>query len=323
MFVAPEPWAKSSFLSQDRADAIYLHKTYRYFPDASIFCLNVGNCSNPPSSQRIVSYSRIGSDSVDAEVYRINFSGIDSALKLMPLLDFNSESKNLNEINIATKCSKLVHDSISPYFPLVYASGFCDNVTFFGQGKFNQNAKDFSTILHLQKMYPDLAVRISRLFKCNTSVNDIIAKYNLPINPANINGFDISHVGNAHYLCSELANEDLLHWTQRPQSIPEWKRILKQGIEAIHDLSIHLNMCHNDLHLGNFLVLDGNLLMHDFGHSEPLTTQNQLNDLIKFFSSVEKIDNLPKPIERTVSTLLDRVENEEKLIYGDILTLFD
>jgi hypothetical protein len=250
-FIAPNLWTTQEFKENT------IPKTQQPFPQNPIFCLEP-SISSP---NNVFTAARIGSASMDAEVYKIKFFGINNeiitaALKIMPLLNFNSEINNNREISIATLASSLVLKGKSPYFPIVYSSGFCDNVTFFAVsngGKFDQKAKNFAIIRYLMRKFPEVSTRISRLYKANLSIPDIIQKLTLPVSNEELTQIN----GQANYLVNELANQDLLYWSQMPHLIDEWRNIIRQVIEGIEDMGNLLKISHNDLHLGNILLSCG------------------------------------------------------------------
>jgi serine/threonine protein kinase len=87
----------------------------------------------------------------------------------------------------------------------------------------------------------------------------------------------------AHFLISERASCDLYQYlTNKFPSKERIQEIKKQCLQAIHDMHKHLGVCHNDLHLRNFLVMENDkqevlILIHDFGKAEYRKSYLQLD----------------------------------------------
>ena len=95
----------------------------------------------------------------------------------------------------------------------------------------------------------------------------------------------------SYLLISELALCDLKQYLSiKVIDETEWIYIIKECTSAIHDMHSKLGVCHNDLHLGNFLILKNekknqdynyNMLIHDFGKADFREVYQELD--IKFF----------------------------------------
>lgn len=87
-----------------------------------------------------------------------------------------------------------------------------------------------------------------------------------------------------HFLVSERASCDLEQYFKRNPNISEEKKhnIKNQCLRAISHMHKYLKVCHNDLHLRNFLVMENDredilVLIHDFGSAEFRETYQNLD----------------------------------------------
>lgn len=76
----------------------------------------------------------------------------------------------------------------------------------------------------------------------------------------------------SHFLISEKASCDLYTYLKNNRTRNELEDIKNQCLKAISDMHKYLKVCHNDLHLRNFLVMKNKnkvlILIHDFGKAE-------------------------------------------------------
>lgn len=299
-------------------------------PSEPCFCSFIGYASQHkcpdrtlgPDHNMILMKKRIGSPSSDAEVYAVSYDSIIAALKVMPVTSSDDEAKNTDEIANAIRASDLVKSGYSSHFPLVYSSGKCDNVIFQPDSKFINAAEDYARVLTLKQEYPAKRRLIDALIK------------QIPVSPERAHRADIiaqrigvepplRENGIAHLLLSEMAREDVRTWSQRRHHDTEWLSVITQAIEAISHLHMGLNLCHNDLHLGNLLLLDDStVLIHDFGRSINLTDSNWKDDYVEFFDNVWSALNIPENLKEDVYQLLIFTndfsvndESERNLIY--------
>ena len=127
-----------------------------------------------------------------------------------------------------------------------------------------------------------------------------------------------------NYLCSELAWGDLSQYlegghadTTRKQSV-----LLKGMIESVNDLQENINVVHNDLHLGNFLIQSEKhpvVLMHDFGKSQVVegkwTTEERITDLDMMVSALQaapQLYHLTTPFQKLLQDLSEQIVSYEK-----------
>ncbi len=117
----------------------------------------------------------------------------------------------------------------------------------------------------------------------------------------------------SHLLISELALSDLKQYLLYNNiEENEWIYIIKECMSAIHDMHSKLRVCHNDLHLGNFLILrnekknqDYNytILIHDFGKADFRQVYQELD--IKFFiECLLEVNSIPIKIKSYLLSLI-------------------
>ncbi len=257
------------------------------FPQQAAFCAFLG-----APSQRVIPHRRIGSPSSEAEVYLVQYGSALAALKLLPILTDADVQKNEREIEYALRASNLVlQRGASTHFPLVYAHGHCDSVAFFRNGSIASGAVQYACMDALRQANPAQERQITRLFRARQSPEQIAARLQLDASVC------IDAPVHAQFLLSELANEDLLHWSTRRQSVLHWRCLVQQVLDAVRVLHRDEQISHSDLHLGNVLLLADyapdsvTALLHDFGRAEPLDEHNWRDDLLRFFYALEQVDN--------------------------------
>lgn len=256
-----------------------------------------------------VLWNRIGSSSRDAEVYRTTTtyeyprgSGtmvvLQTAVKVLAIVDAKSDEKNNNEIRIARMASGLVEDGISPYFLLVYGARSCNNMWFSSASKIGRVAYKHAIRMYLQShvpaaqrnlgsnlvsRYEDRLPELTRVFVSREWVEPWVLRLveNLEMGGIPVTGVEIedSITIPGYILVSELAYGDLgvaaLHGRL---DAAQWHALIADVFYAISDLQEHLSVVHGDLHVGNILVAisedpgnpeDRALLpiIHDFGRS--------------------------------------------------------
>lgn len=290
--VAPSEWITTSNILYDRASLIRDSRDFVFDDDLSV-------CSHLFDHTNMVPQYRIGSESSEGEVYRVKYTiprgvmqgyEVLGAFKIMPILTPESAQKNQNEIDLAVKASNLVKKGKSPYFPLVYTAGHCPDVTFYSQSKFTEPSWKYACMTKIYDAYPTKTRRIQALEKQGISI------------PTMLKQLGDEHLCDqltipADFLFSELANEDLYSWGHKRHTVATWKKVLSSVVTGIYHLHFYLKECHNDLHLGNVLIVNDlsptsrvNLgtpqrsfymeytevpLIHDFGKSVPLTGENK------------------------------------------------
>lgn len=306
-FIAPEEWTRQPiFESHFRWDRV------PKIPGKPHICQYAEDIYLPKVT--ILPIRRIGSESSDAEVYQVEYQGFPAALKVMPLLNDDSETKDLTEIKRAFDASGLVNDRISDHFLVVYAAGICPNVTFFLHSKFTREANDYACLESLRKAYPHRLRHINALYKQIPS-----AVYPRSYEVAARLGLDNSVCdfgkARAHLLLSELAQEDLRNWATRAHPVEIWYEVIRQIFEGIRDLHAELSICHNDLHPGNVLIAVGQplrVIIHDFGRSVQLTDDNWKEDYQEILNKIRYEDLLiSRDIRDTCLTILQFISRYE------------
>ena len=117
----------------------------------------------------------------------------------------------------------------------------------------------------------------------------------------------------SHLLFSKLAFSDLKNYIHKLNTI-ELNQVISQVLKAISDLQVHCGIVHNDLHLGNILLLykpseyGVQVLIHDFGRSvkvKSLSSIQKKRDIIIFLNSLkaegialEKLDSVLEILDR-------------------------
>jgi hypothetical protein len=120
----------------------------------------------------------------------------------------------------------------------------------------------------------------------------------------------------SHLLFSELAFSDLKNYIHKLNSL-ELNQVISQVFRGIADLQVHCGIVHNDLHLGNILLLykpseyGVQILIHDFGRSvkvKSLSSIQKKKDIIIFLNSLreegialEKLDGVLEILDDSIS----------------------
>jgi len=120
----------------------------------------------------------------------------------------------------------------------------------------------------------------------------------------------------SHLLFSELAHSDLKNYASKLTQ-EELDEVILQVFKGIRDLQIHCNIIHNDLHLGNILLLcnpkkyDIQVLIHDFGRSIKINKQfnsvQRKKDIIIFLSSIRELKM--EKINSKINDVLEILDN--------------
>ena len=238
---------------------------------------------------------QIGSDSVAGIVYLAKINRINTALKIMPIIDNKSDENNKNEIKIANLVSNLVVQNKSINFPIVYNSYYCNDITYPINSKFLPNSFKYAIDKELfslfKKKIADQNLKVppvkQRLFKNNNERRDIFyqkdnnksiekyindtvlwfntnyKEYELP-DDNEITMEMIKPTLEGNILISELAQMDLKQFIEENLesgtviSDIVWFNIFEQVLNGINDMQ-KINIIHKDLHLGNVLLLTKNL----------------------------------------------------------------
>jgi len=273
---------------------------------------------------------QIGSDSVAGIVYLSKINNITCALKIMPIISNESVNNNENEIRIAKLVSDLVIQNKSIHFPIVYGSYNCDDIVYPKNCKFLPDSFKYAVDEKIIQIFEQklnnfntpITAAKKRMFKIKISkniidkndnftekyINEMIEwfnknyeSYGLP-NGNEITKDDVLPKLKGNILISELANMDLkqfieIHLNENKIIQDDvWINIFMQVLNGINDLQNN-NIIHEDLHLGNVLLLIKNnnftCLIHDFGSSKikdvdnfNWTENDRSFDILKFIDSI-------------------------------------
>ena len=218
----------------------------------------------------------------------------------------------------------------SEFFPIVYGAGRCNDTKFFENSAFKEPCSLYSFRVLIRDKFLDTNIEkkkfmlSSRLSKNKKEIINIGRKFTHKIND---NDEKIHYKIPSFVLLSEMAWGDLKQFIENyKSSIIEnmYNNIIIQVFLGINDLQEKLNVVHNDLHLGNILMLlyegekrrnEGEketyltCLIHDFGKSEKIsiwTSENRIEDYAKFTDALLTKPEVPHSIK---SRLFDLYEN--------------
>jgi hypothetical protein len=250
--------------------------------------------------------SRIGSVSTMGEVYKIsvNIQELEKfiAVKILPILSDKSFKSNENEIRLALEVSELVIKGESIYFPIVYNFAECEETHFYGNRTNSLNFYERSLrYQQFQTLYnSNISIELKNKvmeFKKALKSSEFVFEY-LKNNSKDLNITSLPTKVASHLLFSELASYDLNFYLENYRlSFKDMIDILYKIFLAIQDLHTKLNILHNDLHLGNILIMEEIIddsvietpLIHDFGNSEKinfnkLSHRDRIKDINYFMS---------------------------------------
>lgn len=259
---------------------------------------------------------RIGMESTMAEVYKVNIKeNFPVAVKILPIINIDSYSNNEKEFRFAIRASELVLAGQSKYFPIVYNLRVnkleaiyllsCKETYFYGSNK--PNLKFYEKSLRYQQFQALLDSQIEqkvidKILSYKKKFLDAEQVINILHKNKDFVNIDLSTKVASHLLVSEIACFDLDYYLDNNiLTDKQFYYLLKDIFLAITDMYVKLNILHNDLHLGNILMIKENSryipLIHDFGKSKEITINKNMkdimnNDLFYFISKFEeKIKN--------------------------------
>ena len=266
----------------------------------------------PEYCKNIKKIKRIGSSSMAAEVYLLNIDGHEVVGKIMPITSEADEKNNITEIKFAIEASNLVVDKKSQFFPIIYASGHCEDTKFFKGSKFQESSDLYSYRAHIRNQLPDRRSKLRFMASTRNFTKDqLIETYGKT--------YDQNYKISSDILLDELAWGDLNQFLETKPITPEMSNIIiNQVFLAINDVQTKLNAVHNDLHLGNILMLLSKTpdnvfltcLIHDFGKTEKIenwNSKNRTEDYIKFIYSLLQNDNISSEIKDKLNNLYNNV----------------
>ncbi|QBZ80697.1 Protein kinase catalytic incomplete domain containing protein [Pandoravirus celtis] len=319
-------------------------------------------------SRLLVLSRRIGSPSADAEVYetvvlpRDHSAGADPfsratgedvhmAVKVLAIVGDDSAARNNTEMGIAQAVSDLVRAGVSPYFPLVYGTTYCDAVAYAPGSLLGAAARDYDLRQQMIEAAPPSRRRQMRALVRTApdlaSLGEALAAYGLAgIGEGQL---DPDRPLPAHLLVSEMAWGDLSSVAERtPLTADQWFGVVRGVLSAIGALQSHLSVVHNDLHFGNILVAvvatddddDDNgtapgahcpqallPLVHDFGRSyqvEVWMADDRVRDVEKVIEGL--LSREVPPAVRAAAEELDRfvsVLRTRDYVMDEIINVWD
>lgn len=302
--------------------------------------------------QAAVLWNRIGSSSKDAEVYRTTVvydtpmhHVLQTAVKVLAIVDAESDEKNNNEIRIAKMASSLVEQGISPYFLLVYGSRSCENMWFGSVSSMGRSAHRWAIRKYLEasvpssqqriaekivSQYEDRLVEVTRNFVSRRWVEPwlLVLVENIEMGGKTVTGLEVDEniTLPGYVLVSELAYGDLGALAVRINlSEEQWFSLIADVLYAIRDLQEHLSVVHNDLHVGNVLLAvtqEGQAssgsqyevlqpVIHDFGRSFVVSNwrpELRIRDVHEFVSKV--VLSLGSVLPESVTLAIDELDSQ-------------
>lgn len=252
-----------------------------------------GNFSNDKNEEHnwddIKVIERIGSESSEAEVYRIELNGKQYACKIMPITSAKSFDKNTNEMEISEQLSRF------PHFPKVFKSGYCERTIYNKKSLFFEDSYKYFYLEEMCKyMKKSDRIRIKEKY-----MRENLFKYT-----------DDVKIG-CNILISENYFSDLKQISQKFKlNEKAWKDIIISVLEGIKYLNEELNILHGDLHCGNILIkIQGQSipLISDFGKSQACefsTVEERITDSQKFIYDLSLHPDIPEPLKIKLQKVL-------------------
>lgn len=247
---------------------------------------------------------RIGSESLNAQVFLIECNDRYAAMKIMPIHRGDSKMENQNELMIAKLMSDDVMNKTTIHFPILYATGKCNDIIL-DNDKFLNSYKLFKSLQIIKsKDLPQKVISGKLMMPYHYDPEnmqeqefDLDLSGNIEKGPDNLRSLmtnsgatyddqlkflsnvmtpeEIDYIKNikltGDIMFSELADSDVKYYIEKNNlDILHLYDVIFQAITALIDFQKR-NCIHNDLHLGNLLVLrrDGKIiiLLHDFGNT--------------------------------------------------------
>lgn len=264
-------------------------------------------------------------------------NNVPVALKIMPIMSESDISKNEKEIKIVKLLSQRVLDNKSTHFPIVYLDYRCNTIELKKSSKFYKKSMMFSIMnkvaFILNKPIMELMYNYDKPTDIESSLqiaNQILKDHHKST---------ILRLDDIFSMCdiivSELANMDMIAFTKEhvlhSQSLDDtvFLDIINSIISGIIDMQEE-RLIHNDLHLGNILVLkrDGVYiyLIHDFGvsiiqddTSDTWTNEEQLLDIDRFISNIDEY-NIDEYNKKLLSAKMNTFFKELKTYIRDLLS---
>lgn len=295
-----------------------------------------------PSDAPFEIIKRIGTESTDGEIYLVKLKGTDfhAVFKIIPYKYEHTEELFLNELTIAGICSDMVKQQVCRFFPMMYTSYRCNNLIF----------PDSSLLHEISFRYEILKDAFDKLELLLDNPDDLRDSRALKFSLQNTIGFEKDYIKiksiiletiqaflkdrniiadiqidvkiKGFVIVNELGQMDLNQYISYKKQIKspildaEWFDLLDHILNGIKFLQLN-NILHDDLHMGNVLLLNkeegSTWLIHDFGKSKILTEwslEHKKKDILFF---IDMLDSTRYKSE-TVKTLLNQLKSDiEKL----------
>ena len=268
----------------------------KWTPDSGVDHIHNENIIFDATSEDIVNEKRIGSKSTMAEVYLVSIREFKVACKILPIDSDESLERNIREISFAKEASE---EGI--YFPKVYDFIFCEDTYFYDTGFYNKS-KRYQQYTYLLEMNPEEMKPLILNYKKRFIDAEVASRLLM-------NEFRLPHKIFSNLLFSQVAEYDLDYYLfHKVLTTQELQNLLSNIFKAIETMHTKLHLVHNDLHLGNILIINDHPLIHDFGKSYKSTfesVKDRQKDIFYFLAQLYDKVELPNQIK----TLLDEVSN--------------
>ena len=241
---------------------------------------------------------RIGSESSEAEVYRVDLDGKEYACKVMPITSYKSFDKNQNEMKISEELSGF------PCFPKVFQKAYCEKTVYNKKSLFYEDSYKYFYLENLCKhMKKSERLRTKEKYMRENLFGDMSESVNIGCN----------------ILISELYFSDLRQITSKFKlSEKAWKDIILSVLEGIKYLNEDLSILHSDLHCGNVLIkIDKKTIpiISDFGKSQECefsTVEERIMDSQKFIYDLTLHPDVPQNLKKKLEKILQYISTFPK-----------
>ena len=259
------------------------------------FSKNVKNAENFRNFKVV---ERIGSESSEAEVYRVEVKGREYACKVMPIVCAKSFDKNQNEMEIAKKLSEF------PYFPKVFQCGYCERTEYNKKSPFLEESYKYFYLEEMCKyMKKAERIRTKERYIRENLFGDMKESVNIGCN----------------ILISEIYFSDLRQIATRFKlDEKDWKNMIIGVLEGIKFLNEEQHILHGDLHCGNILIkIDkkSTPLISDFGKSQYCdfsTLEECIMDSQKFIYDLTLHPDVPNNLKLKLQKILQYISTFPK-----------
>jgi len=275
---------------------------------------------------------RLGDERTSSNVLRVGFRDYEGyvVIKILPDTDLEGE-EGRREAEIAKRASDAVETGETPYFPLVFGHGTCDNVVMplpspLARGKaldLYKKARDWAlSRAMIEKWVPQSAQPEAFEWAKGKESVDVLKEIR-----KGIDEYATAPVGfppiRGQLILMEIAWGDMSMYLRRPERVEkeELRTLVLHCLYAIRDLQRKLGVVHRDLVLENILIQkieEGPIpLITDFGEAVEFTgrggREERLFDVVTFFRAL--LSKTTKLVGR-VEVMLGLIVNPENYTYG-------